>query len=69
MGSMVYAGGCIVIQPSFDSERVLDAIKRFVVTKFYGVPTIYYRFLQLDNLKEKIGHSELLLFSSSEHAR
>lgn len=55
MGSMVYAGGCVVIQPSFDLERVLDAIKRFEVTKFYGVPTIYYRFLQLDNLKEKLG--------------
>ncbi len=55
MGSMIYAGGAIVIQPSFDLERVLDAIKRYRVTKFYGVPTIYYRFLQLDHLKERLG--------------
>ena len=55
MGSMVYAGGAIVIQPSFDLERVLGAIKRYGVTKFYGVPTIYYRLLQLDDLKEKLG--------------
>lgn len=55
MGSMIHVGGSIVIQPSFDLEKVLDAIKRYGVTKFFGVPTIYYRLLQLDDLKEKLG--------------
>jgi long-chain acyl-CoA synthetase len=55
MNSMVYAGGSVVIQPSFDLERVLDAIKRHRITKFYGVPTIYYRLLQIEGLKEKLG--------------
>jgi long-chain acyl-CoA synthetase len=55
MNSMVYAGGSIVIQPSFDLDRVLDAIKRYQITKFYGVPTIYYRLLQIDGIKEKLG--------------
>lgn len=55
MNSMINVGGSIVIQPSFDLERVLDAIKRYGVTKFYGVPTIYYRLLQLEHLKEKLG--------------
>jgi len=55
MNSMIHVGGSIVIQPSFDLERVLDAIKRYGVTKFYGVPTIYYRLLQLEHLKEKLG--------------
>ena len=44
MNSMVYAGGSLVIQPSFDLDRVMDAIRRNRVTKFYGVPTIYYPF-------------------------
>lgn len=55
MNSMVYAGGSVVIQPSFDLERVLDAIRRHRITKFYGVPTIYYRLLQIEGLKEKLG--------------
>jgi long-chain acyl-CoA synthetase len=55
MNSMVHAGGSVVIQPSFDLDRVVDAIKRYRVTKFYGVPTIYLRLLQVDKLKEKLG--------------
>ncbi len=55
MGSMIYAGGSVVIQPFFDLERVLDAIGRYQITKFYGVPTIYFRLLQIEALKEKLG--------------
>ncbi|MGQ9646944.1 MAG: class I adenylate-forming enzyme family protein [Thermodesulfobacteriota bacterium] len=55
IGSMIYAGGSLVIQPSFDLEKVLDAIGRYRVTKFYGVPTIYFRLLQIEALKEKLG--------------
>jgi long-chain acyl-CoA synthetase len=55
VNSMIYAGASVVIQPSFDLERVLDVIKRKRVTKFYGVPTIYARLLQQENLKEKLG--------------
>ena len=53
--SMVYAGGSIVMQPSFDLDRVVDAIERFRITKFYAVPTIYVRLLRLKSLKEKLG--------------
>jgi long-chain acyl-CoA synthetase len=36
-------------------DKVLEAIRLHRVTKFYGVPTIYYRLLQLEGLKEKLG--------------
>jgi long-chain acyl-CoA synthetase len=55
MNSVVYAGGSLVIQPSFDLDKVMDAIRRYQITKFYGVPTIYYRLLKIDDLKEKLG--------------
>lgn len=55
LNSMVYGGGSTVIQPSFDLDRVLDAISKHRITKFYGVPTIYYRLLQIEGLKEKLG--------------
>jgi long-chain acyl-CoA synthetase len=55
MNSMVYAAGCLVIQPSFDMDRTVEALTRFKVTKFYAVPTVYFRFLQMGNPKEKLG--------------
>ena len=55
MNSMVYAAGSLVIQPSFDLDWAVDAIRRYRVTKFYAVPTIYFRLLQMDDLKEKLG--------------
>ena len=55
MNSMIYAGGSVVIQPSFNLDKVIDAIRRYRITKFYGVPTIYFRLLQIGGLKEKLG--------------
>jgi long-chain acyl-CoA synthetase len=54
MNATIYSGGGLIMQPGFDQERVLDAIGRWQVTKFYAVPTIYIRLLALKDLKEKI---------------
>jgi long-chain acyl-CoA synthetase len=54
MHSAVYSAAGLVIQPAFVMERVLDAIQRHRVTKFYAVPTIYVRLLQLDSLQKKL---------------
>jgi long-chain acyl-CoA synthetase len=55
MNSTVFSGGGLVIQPAFDLEKVLEAINRHQVTKFYAVPTIYIRLLRLPDLREKMG--------------
>jgi long-chain acyl-CoA synthetase len=54
MHSTVFCGGGLVIQSSFDLERVLEAINRHQATKFYAVPTVYIRLLDVPNLREKI---------------
>ena len=54
MNSTIFSGGSVVIQPAFDMDRVLDEIKRYQVTKFYSVPTIYIRLLKLPDVREKI---------------
>jgi long-chain acyl-CoA synthetase len=54
MHSTVFSGGGLVIQPAFELERVLEAIARHQVTKFYAVPTIYIRLLKLPDLREKM---------------
>jgi long-chain acyl-CoA synthetase len=55
MNSTVFSGGGLVVQPAFDLDKVLEAIERHQVTKFYAVPTIYIRLLRLPDLREKMG--------------
>jgi long-chain acyl-CoA synthetase len=54
MHSMTLCGGSIVLQPGFDLERVLHALERRRVTKFYAVPTVYIRLLQLADLRRRL---------------
>jgi len=54
IGSSVYAGGCVVIQDSFDLDKAIDAIESYRVTKFYGVPTIYVRILAVKHIEERL---------------
>jgi long-chain acyl-CoA synthetase len=55
MNATVFSGGGLVIQPAYNLEKVLEAIDRHQVTKFYAVPTIYIRLLRLPDLREKMG--------------
>jgi long-chain acyl-CoA synthetase len=55
MNATVYSGGSLILQTSFDLERVIETIERHNVTKFFAVPTIYIRLLALKDLKEKLG--------------
>jgi long-chain acyl-CoA synthetase len=54
MHSMVLCGGGIVMQPGFDLERVLHAFEHRHITKFYAVPTVYIRLLELKDLKRRL---------------
>lgn len=54
MHSTVFCGGGLVIQSGFDLEWALDAINRHQATKFYAVPTVYIRLLEVPNIREKI---------------
>jgi long-chain acyl-CoA synthetase len=55
MHATVLSGGELILQPAFDLEKVLAAIDRYQVTKFYSVPTVYIRLLRLPDLRQKIG--------------
>lgn len=55
MNATVFSGGCLELLPAFDPDRVLHALGSGAVTKFYAVPTVYSRFLNLDNLSERLG--------------
>ncbi len=53
MGSTVYSGGTLIIQPAFDMEKLLYAVQRQGATKVYSVPTVYIRLLALNDLEQR----------------
>ncbi len=55
MNATVLSGGALELLPTFDLDRVLEAMGSGRVTKLYCVPTIYIRLLGLEGLKEKLG--------------
>jgi long-chain acyl-CoA synthetase len=55
MNSTILSAGCLELLPAFDMEQVLKLMEAGRVTKFFAVPTVYVRFLSVDNLKKRIG--------------
>ena len=51
--STVYSGGGLMVQQAFDLDEAVAAIERHQITKFYAVPTIYIRLLELTDLSER----------------
>lgn len=68
MGSMIYCGGSLVVQPGFDLERILDGVERYKATKFYGVPTIYVRLLNTPDIRDRLSSLRYYFVSSSAMA-
>ncbi len=55
MNATIMSAGCLEILPTFDLDRVLEALEAGRVTKFFAVPTVYVRLLSLSDLKKKLG--------------
>jgi len=55
MNATILSGGCLEMLPTFDLGRVLWLMAQNRVTKLFAVPTLYVRFLGIDQLKEKLG--------------
>jgi long-chain acyl-CoA synthetase len=69
MNSTVYSGGGLIVQPSFDLEKTLDAIKRLQITKLYAVPTIYIRLLELEDLRDRLRSVRYCFSAAASMAR
>ncbi len=55
MNATILSGGCLELMPGFDLERVLTYMEAGRITKFFAVPTIFVRLLNLKGIKEKLG--------------
>jgi long-chain acyl-CoA synthetase len=66
--SMVLCGGSILLQPGFDLNRVLHALEHRQVTKFYAVPTVYIRLLQLPDLRRRLASARYCFSAAASMA-
>ncbi len=55
MNSTIMSAGCLELLNTFDLERVLALLESGRVTKFFAVPTVYVRLLNVPDLKSKLG--------------
>ncbi len=53
-----YKGGTLIIHPKFDPRRTHEDIRKYRVTKFLGVPTVY-KSLVKENSKDQVANSTL----------
>ncbi|MEW6424159.1 MAG: AMP-binding protein [Bacillota bacterium] len=55
MNGTVMSGGCVELLPSFNLEKVLELMEAGRLTKFFAVPTVYIRLLNVGDLEKKVG--------------
>ncbi len=55
MNATILSCGCLELMPGFDMDRVLDCMRTGRITKFFAVPTIFVRLLNLERLEKKLG--------------
>lgn len=53
MNSIILSGGCMELMPSFDMDRVLWLLDQNRITRFYAVPTIYTRLIDIPDVSGK----------------
>jgi len=54
MNTVILSGGTLELMPSFDMERVLWLLDRNRITRFYAVPTVYTRLIDIPNIGRKL---------------
>jgi long-chain acyl-CoA synthetase len=53
MNSTVLSGGCLELMPAYDMDRVLWLLDKNRLTRFYAVPTVYTRLMDVPNITQR----------------
>jgi long-chain acyl-CoA synthetase len=54
MNSVILSGGSLELMPEFDMDRVLWLLDQNRITRFYAVPTVYTRLIDVPNISGKL---------------
>jgi long-chain acyl-CoA synthetase len=55
MNATILSAGCLELLPGFDFEKVLQLTESGRITKFFSVPTVYVRLLEIPDIKKRLG--------------
>jgi long-chain acyl-CoA synthetase len=55
MNSTILSAGCLELLPGADLDKILYVTKKGLVTKFFSVPTVYVRLLEVPDLRKRLG--------------
>lgn len=69
MNSTILSAGCLELLPGADPEKVLDLTRRGLVTKFYSVPTVYVRLLEIPDLRKRLGRIKYCFSAAASMAK
>ncbi len=69
MNSAICSAGCLELLPSADLEQILRITEQGRVTKFFSVPTVYVRLLEIPDLKKKLGRINYCFSAAASMAK
>jgi long-chain acyl-CoA synthetase len=69
MNSTILSAGCLELLPGADLEKVLHVTEQGRVTKFFSVPTVYVRLLEIPDLKKKLGRVKYCFSAAASMAK
>jgi long-chain acyl-CoA synthetase len=55
MNSTIFSAGCLELLPGADLDKMLQLTEAGRITKFFSVPTVYVRLLEIPDLKKRLG--------------
>jgi long-chain acyl-CoA synthetase len=69
MNSAICSAGCLELLPSADLEQILRVTEKGRVTKFFSVPTVYVRLLEVPDLRKKLGRVNYCFSAAASMAK
>ena len=69
MNSTILSAGCLELLPGADFEKILDLTEKGLVTKFFSVPTVYIRLLEIPDLRKRLGRVKYCFSAAASMAR
>jgi long-chain acyl-CoA synthetase len=69
MNATILSAGCLELVPSADLDQILKLTETGRVTKFFSVPTVYVRMLDIPDLKKKLGKVNYCFSAAASMAR
>ncbi|MBN2402443.1 MAG: acyl--CoA ligase [Spirochaetes bacterium] len=69
MNATIFSAGCLELLPSADLDQILKLTEAGRVTKFFSVPTVYVRMLEIPDLKKKLGKVNYCFSAAASMAR